>query len=85
MQKTKRKPNTIRAKQKFYEFCVKAGIDVSSFDVANLQIHEIPPKRKSTLKNRAAEIKAKFNHVFKPRLNFENYPNIEKLSFEPKN
>lgn len=84
MQKTKRQ-NTIRAKQKFYDYCVRVGIDLKNLDVANLQIHEIPPKRKSTFKQRATEIKAKFNHVFKPKLNFDNYPNIEKISFEPKN
>jgi len=83
MQKTKRKPNTIRAKQKFYDFCVRTGIDLKNLDVHNLQIHEIPPKRKSTFKNRSAEIKSKFNYTFKTlHQDFMcNYPNINNLTF----
>ena len=56
---------------------------IQSYD--NLQIAERQNPVFNTFKNRSADIKAKFNHVFKPRLNFDNYPNIEKLSFEPKN
>lgn len=82
MQKTKRKTNTIREKRRFYNFCVKIGIDVASFEVANLQIHEIPPRPKSTFKQRASEIKQRFNHVFKTQNPIENYPNIESIKFE---
>jgi len=86
MQKTKRKTNTIREKRRFYNFCVKIGIDVASFEVANLQIHEIPPRPKSTLKNRASEIKETYNYKFSNSIEkcFSDFPNIENLLFVKK-
>lgn len=82
MQKTKRATG-IRAKIKFYNWAVKTGIDLKNFEPERLDFELA--KQKSTFKNRAAEIKDRFNHVFKTQNPIEGYPNIENLIFEPKN
>jgi hypothetical protein len=86
--KTKTKNTGIRAKQKFYDYCVKVGIDLRYLDVHNLQIGEIPPKRKSSFKNRSAQVKQKHNYRFKLDHTSDNllasYPNIELITFERK-
>lgn len=46
---------------------------------------KMPICQESTFKQRADEIKTRFNHTFKTQNPIENYPNIEKISFEPKN
>jgi len=82
----KLQPTNIKSKIKFYLWLVSIGVDVKNFDPANLQIHEIPSRQKSSFKKRAAEIKAKFNHQFKMREQdfLGDYPNIESLTFERK-
>jgi len=46
---------------------------------------KLPICQESTFKQRASEIKQRFNHVFKTQNPIENYPNIENLIFERKN
>ena len=79
--------HNIKAKLKFYLWLVSNGCDVKNFDPANLQIHEIPPRQKSSFKKRAGEIKQKYNHVFNfppERQRILNIINSE-LNFVPKN
>lgn len=79
--------HNIKAKLKFYLWLVSNGCDVKNFDPANLQIHEIPPRQKSSFKKRADEIKQKYNHVFNfppERQRILNIINSE-LNFVPKN
>jgi len=86
--KTKTKNTGIRAKVKFYLWLVSIGADLKNFEPENIQIHEIPAKRKSSFKNRSAQVKEKYNHRFK--LNhlsddlLSSHPNIENLIFERK-
>ena len=78
---------SINAKIKFYYWLVSIVCDLKDFDPSNLQIHEIPPKQKSSFKKRASEIKNKYNHVFatKREDNFlKEYPNIESITFNRK-
>jgi len=87
--KTKTKTRTgIKAKVKFYSWLVSIGADLKNFEPENIQIHEIPAKRKSSFKNRGPEIKAKFNHRFKLdhlRQDFlQGFPDIESVLFERK-
>lgn len=86
--KNRQRETGFKAKVKFYFWLVSIGADVRDFNPDNLQIHEIPPRRKSTFKKRVSEIKAKYNHRFKlDHLNdnfLENYPNIESITFERK-
>jgi hypothetical protein len=87
MKINKLQPANIKAKIKFYLWLVSIGCDVRDFDPSNLQIHEIPPKQKSSFKKRSQEIKQKYNHIFaiKREENFlESYPNIENLTFNRK-
>ena len=80
------KPTTgIKAKKKFYKFCVKSGIDLANFDPERINfegtflIH--------CFKINPAETKTKYNHIFKHVKNkkVELNPNINNLIFEPKN
>jgi len=86
--KTKTKNTGIRAKVKFYLWLVSIGADLKNFEPENIQIHEIPAKRKSSFKNRGPEIKAKFNHRFKLDRTSDDlllsHPNIELITFERK-
>ena len=86
MKTNKLKPANIKAKTKFYFWLMSIGADLQSFDPANLQIHEIPPRQKSSFKKRAAEIKAKFNYNFKMREQdfIADFPNLENLTFNRK-
>ena len=76
----------IRSKIKFYLWLVSIGADVKNFNPDNVEIHELPIKQKSSFKKRAAEIKEKYNHVFKFREQniFKDYPNIENITFNRK-
>jgi len=86
--KTKTKNTGIRAKVKFYLWLVSIGADLKNFEPENIQIHEIPAKRKSSFKNRSTQIKEKYNHRFKLDHTSEDllagYPNIELITFERK-
>lgn len=86
MKTNKINPANIKAKIKFYLWLVSIGTDLKNFDPGNLQIHEIPPRQKSSFKKRAAEIKQKYNHVFKMREQdlFKDYLSIENLIFNRK-
>jgi hypothetical protein len=87
MKTNKLQPANIKAKIKFYLWLVSIGSDLRYFDPSNLQIHEIPPKQKSSFKKRSQEIKQKYNHVFatKKEENFlSEYPNIESITFNRK-
>jgi len=86
--KTKQRTVGIKAKVKFYLWLVSIGADLKNFEPENIQIHEIPAKRKSSFKNRSAQVKEKYNHRFKlDHLNdnfLADYPNIESITFERK-
>jgi len=86
--KTKTKNIGIRAKVKFYLWLVSIGADLKNFEPENIQIHEIPVKRKSSFKNRSAQVKEKYNHRFKLDHTSDNllasYPNINSITFERK-
>ena len=86
MNTNKLQPANIKAKIKFYFWLVSIGSDLRYFDPANLQIHEIPPKQKSSFKKRAAEIKEKYNYNFKMKEQdiYKHFPNIENLTFNRK-
>lgn len=60
----------------------------SFFDaLVRMKLIKTEVSQESSFKNRAKEIKEKFNYKFanqKP-LDFGNYPNIETIIFEPKN
>jgi hypothetical protein len=84
--KTKTKTRTgIKAKIKFYSWPVSIGADLKNFEPENIEIHELPKRKKSSFKNRSAQIKAKYNHRFK--LNhtsddlLNSYPDIGTLEF----
>ena len=79
--------HNIKAKLKFYLWLVSNGCDVKNFDPANLQIHEIPPRQKSSFKKRSQYIKETYNHKFvfpKEKQRILNIINSE-LNFVPKN
>jgi len=82
--KTKKRTG-IKAKIKFYLWLVSIGTDLKNFEPENIEIHEIAT-HKSSFKQRANEIKAKFNYSFKIREQnwLGEYPNIESLTFERK-
>ena len=75
----------IKAKKKFYKFCVKSGIDLKNFDPERINFEAKPLTR--SFKQRANEIKQKYNYKFTnlQRESFENQPNINNLIFERKN
>lgn len=76
---------SIRAKQRYYNWCVEHGFNVVHFDLERMNF-DLPKKHKSSFKKRAAEVKEKFNHTFKFReQDFLNgYPNIENVQFVKK-
>jgi len=84
--KTKTKRTGIKAKVKFYLWLVSIGADLKNFDPENIEIHELAPKQKSSFKNRASEVKEKFNYIFKMREQdfMQDYPNLENLTFNRK-
>jgi len=74
----------IKAKKKFYKFCVKSGIDLARFDTEKINFEGKTLIR--SFKHKADEVKEKYNHKFANlrEENTESYPNIENLIFEPK-
>jgi hypothetical protein len=87
--KTKTKNRTgIKAKVKFYSWLVSIGADLKNFEPENIEIHELPKRKKSSFKNRSAQIKAKYNHRFKlDHISddlLSSHPNIELITFERK-
>jgi len=82
--KTKKRTG-IKAKIKFYLWLVSIGTDLKNFEPENIEIHEIAT-HKSSFKQRANEIKAKFNHHFKMREQdfLGDYKQLENLTFERK-
>lgn len=76
---------SIRAKQKYYNWCVNNGLKVVDFDLERMDF-TYPKKNKSSFKKRADFIKNKYNHIFLKKENIlEHYPNIESITFEKLN
>lgn len=73
---------SIRAKQKFYNYAVSKGVDLSNLDVDRIDVSQ-PAKRKSTFKSRASQIKEKFNYRFSfpHRDGYNDFPDIDKIEF----
>lgn len=85
--KTKTQKRTgIKAKVKFYLWLVSIGADLKDFDPENMEIHEIPPKQKSSFKGRAEQIKAEHNYIFKMREQdfLQGHPDLSTLTFNRK-
>jgi len=83
--KTKKRTG-IKAKIKFYLWLVSIGTDLKNFEPENIEIHEIAENTKSSFKKRSAEIKSKFNYIFKMREQdfLGDYKQLENLTFERK-
>lgn len=58
-------------------FVISPELLFSKFEIKPIEVS-------SSLKDRAKEIKDKYNHVFKHDEVLDNYPNINKLNFEKK-
>lgn len=85
--KTKTQKRTgIKAKVKFYLWLVSIGADLKNFDPENMEIHEIPPKQKSSFKARAKQVKAEHNYIFKMREQdfLQGHPDLSTLTFNSK-
>ena len=82
--KIKQKRTGIRAKQRFYNWAVKHGLDLKNFEPERIEFEGV--NHTGTFKSRAEQIKEKFNHVFKFREQdfIKDYPNIEILQFVKK-
>ncbi|KFN39023.1 MAG: hypothetical protein JU82_08780 [Sulfuricurvum sp. MLSB] len=53
---------SIRAKVKYYNWCVALGIDLRNFDPHRIDFGKLI--KKSSFKNRSQEIKEKYNYKF---------------------
>jgi hypothetical protein len=80
---TKTKQTGIRKKQKFYNWCVKNGLDVSKIEVERINFEANKPE--SSFKKRASEVKATLNYIFKFREQdfLNDFPNVESIDFVP--
>lgn len=80
----KRKQTGIRAKVKFYHWCVSRGIDLKHFDPMRIDF-ELGKRIFSFYKNPKLT-KEKHNYRFSKtqKTDFHNFPNIESIIFEAK-
>jgi len=79
-----KKVTDIQQKVIFYDFCVKNGIDLKDFQPEKIDFEE--SKLIHTFQFRKEEVK-KWNYCFKNLHQdyLQNFPNLQSITFEPKN